>query len=69
MTVATDHVVSNPTHPPKPHHRFVAVIASFGAMKPKAAFRFIGGACPDYVTAPFLAPLQETGTRLILCSA
>lgn len=42
-------------------------------MKPKAAFRFIAGACPDYVTAPFLAPLQDTGTyvcmhmRLCVC--
>lgn len=53
-------------HPSTTHthihtHRLVAVIASFGGMKPKAAFRFIGHACPGYVTGPFLARLKETG--------
>ncbi len=35
-------------------------------MKPKAAFRFIGQACPGYVTGPFLALLQENGALLLL---
>ena len=48
-------------HTHKTHSRLVAVIASFGALKPKAAFRFVARACPGYATGPLLAHLKDAG--------
>lgn len=63
-----------PLPPPSPfithtNSRLVAIIASFGALKPKAAFRFVARACPGYATGPFLAHLKDAGAYLFVgCS-